>query len=40
MRELESLPLAVGKAEPADKGQRRKTKEEEEMERFVRRFRV
>ncbi len=40
VRELESLPLAVGKAEPADKGQRRKTKEEEEMERFVRRFRV
>ena len=37
VRELESLPLAVGKAEPSDhKGKLRKTKEEEEMERFVR----
>lgn len=36
VRELESLPLAVGKAESADKPPKRKTKEEEEMERFVR----
>jgi len=36
VRELESLPLAVGKAEPAERGHKRKTKEEEEMERFVR----
>jgi DNA repair exonuclease SbcCD ATPase subunit len=35
VRELESLPLAVGKAE-ASEGKSRKTKEEEEMERFVR----
>jgi centrosomal protein CEP290 len=39
VRELESLPLAVGKAELPDKaggGGKRKTKEDEEMERFVR----
>ena len=38
VRELDSLPLAVGKAEISDsnKGGKRKTKEEEEMERFVR----
>ena len=40
VRELESLPLAVGKAdkpEGADKSAKRKTKDEEEMERFIRR---
>jgi len=38
VRELESLPLAVGKAELPDKGGgvKKKSKEDEEMERFVR----
>jgi len=41
VRELEALPLAVGKADDSEpKGSKRKTKEEEEMERFVRSTKV